>query len=213
MDKKAQETITIAAPNFQTMDIHIVGNAPLVQHRFSKKAATQMLQTHMEGSSKKNKTKVKVARDVDQDYKDATHLGTDGKYGIPAPAFRSAMISACRVAGFQMTKAKLSVFVLADTIDDEDGSPLVHLNGEPEMHTAAVRLANGNTSIAIRPMWREWSAIVRVRWDGDQFTSSDVVNLMMRAGMQVGVGEGRPDSKKSHGMGWGTFDVVTEVTK
>lgn len=209
--QKKVEAVTIAAPNFQTMDITIRGNAPLVQHRFSKKAATQMLQVHMEGDAKKNKSKTKVARDVDQDFKDATHIGTDGKYGIPAPAFRSAMISACRVAGFQMTKAKLSVFVMADTVDDEDGSPLVHITGgDPELHTAAVRLANGSTSIAVRPMWRQWGAVVRVRWDGDQFTSSDVINLMMRAGMQVGVGEGRPDSKKSHGMGWGTFDVVTE---
>ena len=209
MTKKV-EAITIAAPNFQTMDINIEGTAPLVQHRFSKKAATQMLQTHIDGDAKKNKSKVKVARDVEQDYKDATHLGDDGKYGIPAPAFRSAMISACRVAGFQMTKAKLSVFVLADTVDCEDGSPLVHIKGEPELHRAAVRLANGSTSIAIRPMWREWSAVVRVQWDGDQFTSSDVINLMMRAGLQVGVGEGRPDSKKSNGMGWGTYRVVTE---
>lgn len=210
---KIQEVITIAEPNFQTMDIHIRGNAPMVQNRFSKKAATQMLQTHIEGSSKKNKSKVKEARDIEQDYKDATHIGEDGKFGIPAPAFRSAMISACRVAGFVMTKAKLSVFVVADSVDREDGSPLVHINGDPEMHTAAVRLPNGSTSIAIRPMWRKWSAVVRVRWDGDQFTSSDVTNLMMRAGMQVGVGEGRPDSKKSNGMGWGTFDVITEEMK
>lgn len=203
------EAITIAPPNFQTMDISIVGTAPLVQHRFGKKAATKMLQTHMDGDVKKNKSKVKVARDVQQDYLDATHIGEDGKYGIPAPAFRSAMISACRVAGFVMTKAKLSVFVLADSVDAEDGSPLVHITGKPELHTAAVRLANGNTSIAVRPMWKKWSAVVRVQWDGDQFTSADVVNLMARAGLQVGVGEGRPDSKKSNGMGWGTFAVET----
>ncbi len=210
MTIKKTEAITIAAPNFQTMDVSIVGTAPLVQHRFGKKAATQMLQTHIDGDSKKNKSKKREARDIEQDYIDATHIGEDGKYGIPAPAFRSAMISACRVAGFQMTKAKLSVFVIADTVDNEDGSPLVHIKGKPELHKAAVRLANGSTSIAVRPMFKKWSAVVRVRWDGDQFTSSDVINLMMRAGLQVGVGEGRPDSKKSHGMGWGTFEVLTE---
>ena len=208
--QKPVEQITIAAPNFQTMDINIEGTAPLVQHRFGKKAATQMLQTHIEGDKNKNKSKKHEARDIDQDYKDATHIGEDGCYGIPAPAFRSAMISACRVAGFQMTKAKLSVFVLADTVDDEDGSPLVHIKGKPELHKSAVRLANGSTSIAIRPMWKKWSAVVRVQWDGDQFTSSDVINLMARAGLQVGVGEGRPDSKKSNGMGWGTFRILTE---
>lgn len=207
--RKETAQISIPAPNIHTMDITIRGTAPMVQHRFSKKVMNGMLQRQMAGSTAKGK-KTTVARDIDQDYKDATHLGSDGKYGIPAPAFRSAMISACRLVGFQMTRAKLSIFVMADTIDDEDGTPLVHIQGEPEMHKAAVRLATGVASIAIRPMWREWSAVVRVRWDADQFTQTDVINLMSRAGIQVGIGEGRPDSKKSHGMGWGTFECVPE---
>jgi len=32
--------------------------------------------------------------------------------------------------------------------------------------------------------------------------------LLARVGMQVGIGEGRPDSKNSAGMGWGLFEVV-----
>jgi len=208
--KKSVEAITIAAPNFQQMEIKIIGTAPLVQHRFSQKIVRQMLEAHVAGDANKNKSKKKVSRDIQQDYKDATHLGDDGHYGIPASAFRSAMISACRVAGFQMTKARLSVFVEADTLDNEDGQPLVHLEGEPILHKSAVRLANGVASVAIRPMFKEWSAVVRAKWDGDQFTSTDVVHLMMRAGLQVGIGEGRPDSKKSNGMGWGTFRVATE---
>ena len=120
------------------------------------------------------------------------------------------MISACRLVGFQMTKAKLTVFIEPDDFDVEDGSPLVHLVGKPEMHQAAVRLESGVTSIAIRPMWRKWSATVCVRWDADQFTLADMYNLMMRAGQQVGIGEGRPDSRKSHGMGWGLFIIEQE---
>ena len=34
---------------------------------------------------------------------------------------------------------------------------------------------------------------------------TDVTNLMQRVGMQVGIGEGRPDSRDSAGLGWGTF--------
>lgn len=34
-----------------------------------------------------------------------------------------------------------------------------------------------------------------------------MVNLLSRAGLQVGIGEGRPDSKKSAGMGYGLFTV------
>ena len=35
------------------------------------------------------------------------------------------------------------------------------------------------------------------------------MNLMARAGAQVGVGEGRPDSKTSAGLGFGTWEIVT----
>mgnify|MGYP001580518047 FL=1 len=55
-------------------------------------------------------------------------------------------------------------------------------------------------------MWREgWEARVRIRYDGDQFSLADVSNLLARAGLQVGVGEGRADSKNSAGIGWGFF--------
>ncbi len=200
------ENVVIPAPNIQDAYFRLVGTAPLVQHKFSKKARDQMLQAQQEGSRAKSK-KTKDPRDIETEYQAAIHYTEDGKYGIPAPAFRSAMISACRLVGFQMTKAKLSVFVLQDGIDSTDGTPLVHIEGEPEMHQAHVRLESGVASIAIRPMWRQWAVNLHVRFDADQFSTTDVSNLLARAGMQVGVGEGRPDSKKSHGMGWGLFQV------
>jgi hypothetical protein len=203
------DTLIINRPNLEEIVLHIVGDAPYVQHKFSAKARNQMLAKQQAGSTAKGK-KAHAARDIDGEYREAMHLDSKGRAGIPAPAFRSAMISACRLVGFMMTKAKLSVFVVHDTVDADDGTPLVLINGEPEMHQASVRLESGVASVAIRPMWREWSANVRVRYDADQFTTADVVNLMARAGMQVGIGEGRPDSKKSHGMGWGTFSVQSE---
>ena len=204
---KATPALVINRPNLIEMPIAIRGASPYVQHKFSAKARNQMLAKQQAGSTAKGK-KAHAARDIEEEYRAAMHLDREGRAGIPAPAFRSAMISACRLVGFQMTKAKLSVFVIHDTVDADDGTPLVLINGEPEMHQASVRLESGVASVAIRPMWREWTADVRVRFDADQFTPTDVLNLMARAGMQVGVGEGRPDSKKSHGMGWGTFDVM-----
>jgi hypothetical protein len=49
-----------------------------------------------------------------------------------------------------------------------------------------------------------------VRFDADQFTAQDVINLISRVGLQVGICEGRPDSKSSAGCGWGTFRVVPD---
>jgi len=203
------EPVVIARPNIRTVEIEIVGTAPYVQHKFSAKARGLMLAAQIEGPKSKNK-KTRKPRDIQQDYKDAMHLDSNGEHGIPAPAFRAAMISACRVAGFTMTKAKLSVFVKPDSFDADDGTPLVKIKGKPIMHESSVRLESGVASVAIRPMWRKWSAVVSVSYDADQFSANDVYNLMERAGLQVGVGEGRPDSKKSNGMGWGTFAVKVQ---
>lgn len=203
--KEAVPHLVITAPNFQIAAIKIVGTAPYVQHKFSEKSRRKMLADQQKlGGAKGGK---REPRDIEAEYLAAIHIGEDGKFGIPCAAFRSAMIDACRAAGFQMTKAKMSIFCLPDTIDRDEGTPLVHLEGDPEVNEAAVRLESGVASIAIRPMWRSWSAVVKLQWDGDQFGRNDVANLLMRAGGQVGVGEGRPFSKKSHGMGWGTFKL------
>ncbi len=71
------------------------------------------------------------------------------------------------------------------------------------------RNANGGVDLRARPMWPEgWRANVTFRWDADQFSATDVANLLARAGIQVGVGEGRPDSKMSAGVGWGQFEIA-----
>lgn len=200
-------TAAIKAPDIRTVAFNIRGTAPYVQARFSGKAMQAMMSKMAAGSVAKGK-KVREARDFDEDYRNAMHVSTDGWHGIPASAFRQAMISACRLVGFRMTLAKLSVFVLADGFDAIDGIPLIKLAGKPERVDMAVRNQTGVADIRVRPMWREWSAQVKVRYDADQFTTSDVANLMNRVGQQVGIGEGRPDSRESAGLGWGTFELV-----
>ncbi len=199
------QTLTIRAPNLRTLAVQIIGKSPYMQHRFSKKA--EIMAKQQQGSTGKSK-KQHAARDFERDYEEAKHLSVDGWCGIPAPAIRAALISACRLVGFAMTKAKLSVFVEADGNCAKDGTPLIRITqGNPEMVTLPVRNETGVVDIRSRPMWRTWGADVRLTFDADQFTSTDVVNLLMRAGLQVGIGEGRPDSKKSAGMGYGLFTV------
>jgi hypothetical protein len=201
------EAIAISAPNFRFIALELQGTAPYLQARFSEKAMRQMAET-MEAGSTAKKGRKREPRDFDADYRNAMHLTADGQHGIPAAAFRNCAIDACRMAGFQMTKAKMSVFIVADAFDAVDGAPLVLLRGTPEPLSMAVRNASGVADLRMRPMWREWSVTLRVRFDADQFTAADVTNLFHRAGLQVGVGEGRPFSKASNGLGYGTFSIV-----
>lgn len=205
------QAVEITRPNLMVAEFLIRGDAPYCQNKFSQKALAQMAATQAAGSTAK-KGKKREGKDFDACYEGALHVASDGWHGIPAPAFRAALISACRMVGFAMTRAKLSVFCVADGVDREDGTPLVRITkGEPRRIDSLVRNDNGSADIRPRPVWDAgWEAVVRIRFDADQFTLTDVTNLMVRAGLQVGIGEGRPDSKTSAGCGWGTFIVSLE---
>jgi hypothetical protein len=197
--------VTVRAPRFEVAEFRIVGTAPYVQHKFSQKARQQMHETQVAGSTAKKGTK-RNPKDFEAEFVAATHRDAQGRCGIPAPAFRNALISACRIVGFAMTRAKLSLFVEADSFDADDGTPLVFIEPEPHYSELAVRNETGVPDLRARPMWDPgWRASVRISYDADQFTLTDVTNLLLRAGVQVGIGEGRPDSKRSAGMGWGLF--------
>lgn len=204
--------IKISAPNIREAKFIIRGTAPLVVHKFSAKAKA-MIRQKQEAGSLANKGKSKSAKDFEEVFQGARHISTEGWDGIPAAAFRAGIISACRLVGFKMTLAKLSIFVAADGFDKTEGTPLVRILSpvEPERNESMVRLATGVCDISVRPMWRYWGAELRIQYDADQFTADDVRNLLARVGAQVGVCEGRPDSKSSAGCGWGTFELVTEV--
>ncbi len=201
-----EEKIKIEPLVLKELHLRIRGRTPYMQAKFSKKARTILEERHKAGSTSRTK-KNRTARDFDDDGEGARYKMPDNSSGIPCSAFRNAMISACRLVGFKMTLAKLSIFVRADGLDVEDGTPLVKLNGDYEITVKPVRNATGVVDLRARPQWKEWSALVRVTYDSKQFDAQDVYNLMHRVGLQVGVGEGRHDSKSSAGIGLGEFDV------
>lgn len=208
----AKKVIGITAPKIETLTFRIVGTAPMVQNKFSQRVLEGMAADQAAGPSAKKKAK-RDAKDFDACVREATHVSDEGWCGLPASAFRCGLIDTCRLLGFPMTLAKMSVFVVADGYEtDRFGvQPLVRITkGEPKRTDFAVRNATGVADIRPRPMWDEgWEAVVTMRYDADQFTAEDVANLLARMGMQVGIGAGRPFSKDSAGMGWGTFRLAT----
>lgn len=204
---KTETPITVSPPNLMEATFNIVGIEPYMQLRFSTKTQNIMVEKQQVGGTAKSKRTARVARDFDADYEGAMFRGVNGERGIPAAAFRNALISACRLVDFKMTIAKMSVFIIADFLDESDGTSLVRIFGEPEKRLDHVKNATGVADIRCRAMWRKWTAALCVRFDADQFRPQDVTNLLLRAGQQVGVGEGRNDSKKSCGIGCGSFGV------
>jgi hypothetical protein len=206
--------VSIPAPNYQIAAFTIRGDAIYMQNKFSNKAQQEMRDKQAAGQQS-NKGGKRKAKDFKQCYEQAMYRTKEGWHGIPASAFRNAMISACRTVEFKMTHAKLAVFAIADGNDAKEGTPLVKITkGKPHYSEMPVRLDCGSCDIRARPQWDAgWEAVVRLRFDADMFSLADITNLLARAGAQVGVGEGRPDSKKSAGLGFGTFELVQSKTE
>lgn len=205
-NNKEKEDVVISAPRIRIVQFNLTGTAPYMQSRFTKKAMTKMKTIHEAGSQSRGK-KIREARDFKEDYEEAKHISTEGWVGIPAGAFRTAMIDVCRLVGFKMTLAKLAVFIKPDGFDVVDGTPLVKIVGEPEINISGMRNANGGMDLRARPMWRKWSIKLRVEYDENQFSLVDITNLLARVGLQCGIGEGRHNSKMSTGIGFGTFTI------
>lgn len=205
--ERTSKSVAISAPRFGRAEFHIIGTEVLVIHRFSAKTKNEMklkMETGKAASSRKNRE----PKDTDQTYQEARYIAKAGWDGFHAGALRNAMISACRLVGFKMTLAKLSIFVEADGYDkDEPQIPLVRIFGDPTKQEDMARVETGQPYVTVRAAYHGWKSKVRIRWDMDQFTLADITNLLSRVGLQVGLGEGRPDSKNSAGMGWGLFEI------
>ena len=214
--KKAVETtevslvqeIVITPPNYATMTFRICGTAPYVQLPMNKKQE-EIYGVQGEAAAKKKKQKEEPNRD--KEYAESCYVSDQGWHGIPCKAIKDAMIAACRVSDYQMVKARMSFDVIGEGRDPRYLYSLARIYGTRERFDSYPRIPGrmGATvpQLRVRSMWKEWYANVTVTWDDDQFHVTDIANLLTRAGIQVGIGEGRPLSKNSSGMGWGTFRV------
>jgi len=211
--KSVSQSVVISAPNLKTAVFKIAGDSPYVQQKFSQKAKEQMKAKQEAGGTAKKSTK-REPKDFNQCYLDAMYMPSKSKWpngAIPATAIKAAMIAACRLVDFKMTEAKQCVYIEAEDYDKDEGIPLIKITkGKPHKFEQALRVANGNPDIRIRPMWNPgWEAVIRIVYDADRFTLGDVANLLLRAGKQVGIGEGRQASRMCAGLGWGAFSIAS----
>lgn len=194
--------------NLKTATVRIEGTSFYVCNNFGKEGREQMLAKHVSGKTG-GRTK-KPPKNVEKDAYESGHWTEDGKLGIPCGAFRNAMIDACRGAGFKMTLAKMAIEAESDGYDSLDGTPLVLIKGKHQAVVAPTRNATGVIDLRSRThVSPGWTVDLRITWDDDMFSLDDVVNLLDRAGRQIGVGAGRKFSKMSAGCGWGSFKVAS----
>ena len=187
-------SITLPPINIRIMEIGLVGDSPLICHKWSDKAKGMMLDKQLGKAAHK-----KAPKNPEQDFLDSLYPHPDGGYGFPAVAFKSAAVSACRYAeNIKMTHARGAFHVLGE---------MVKIDGTPTPREDMVRVGIGTADIRFRGEFKDWRATLRVRFNAAGMSADQIVNLFNTAGFGVGVGEWRPERDGSYGM----FHVATDA--
>lgn len=188
--------ITLPPLNLQTMQVTLIGDSPLICHAWSVKAKRAMLDKQM-----KKARPAKAAKSPEDDFEASLYKMEDGRYGFPAVAFKSAAVSACRfVEGVKMTEARGAFHIEGE---------LVLIDGEPTSREDMVRVGMGTADIRYRGEFKEWRAVLTIKFNANAVSPEQIVNLLNTAGFGVGVGEWRPEKNGS----FGRFHVATEESQ
>lgn len=198
-------SVTIAPPARAEAMFNIEGDAPLVINCFSTRQITDMREKQKEGGTAQAR-KVRKPKDFDALFEEARHRSVEGWDGFPAMGLQQAMIAGCRSTDLKMVRAKVAFSVKPDGFNRESGVGLVRIRGvKPIACEHNVRLPTGVADIRARAMYLPgWKAQVHLVFDKNLLRLEDVANLLQYGGL-AGLCEGRPNSKNSAGMGWGTF--------
>lgn len=185
--------LQIPAPNYQTVKVNIVGDMPIIFHRFSDKAR-KMIE---DKQAKKASSNVRPKRDPKGEADDAMYWTSDKKAGFPALSFKHSIINAARnIDGLPMTILWGNIFVIAD---DKSTGMVYIKNKKLDLRTDMVRVGRGAADVRYRNQALDWSSVLTIEYNADVLSAEQVVNLVAHAGKSVGGGDWRPQKKGLYG--------------
>lgn len=189
-------------PNATVLNLHplakkvfkmtLVGDSPLICHRWSPKTSRQILDKQM-----KKAATAKKAKDPKADYEDSLYPFPGGGYGFPSIAFKNTAVNACSlISGVTKVEARGAFFVLSD--ENETDDLLVKIKGKPSMREDHVKIMM-TSDIRHRGQFKEWEVELTIQYNSNMITPEQIVNLYMHAGFGIGVGEWRPQRNGDKG--------------
>ena len=138
-----------------------------------------------------------------------TYMDDDGRYCIPAAAFRGAIIKAS--ASFKMGRKSGKYFTSHIEMDPANELvPLTDAHGKPLNYTIDTRRAviQRQGILRSRPKFRDWHAEFTFFYDEGIVTEATAANVFLDfasdAGRRIGVGDFRPE----RGGWFGRFEVT-----
>jgi len=200
------------------LTVEVVGDSPLIVHKWSEKAKKEMLSKQM-----KQATNGKGAKDPEMDFYESLYwlndmpVNKDGdiekkdyekalksgkaRFGFPAIAFKACAIDAAFQQGViaKKTGARGSFH-----LDDE----FVEIIGTPQMREDMVMIGGISkvADIRYRGEFPEWRATLNIKYNAKSITPEQILNMLNIGGFSNGVGEWRPSRD---GL-FGRFHVATQ---
>lgn len=182
--------ITLTRVQRQTIQVRVVGTAPLICHRFDEKAKQMML------DKQQGKRNAKVSKDPEADYERSLYRLSDGTCGFPVTAFKAATVDAARYfQGVKMTELRQALLFKGEGPDQ-----LVAIEGEPRMREDTVRVGMGTADLRYRAQFDKWSTLLTIEFVPSLLSAESVLTLV-DAGGTGGVGEWRPSKAKTGSFG------------
>ena len=191
-----ENNLVVPALNVEIVELVLVGDSPLISHRFSDKNKESML------AIKQNKKKQgREACDPEQEFKDSLYEipGTPGLYGFPAMAFKLAAVRGAKsIPDLPMTDAR-GMF----RIECENHMLIPLRYDELKMVEDVVRIGRGSSDLRYRGYFYNWETTVRIKYNSSVTRLETLIMMFDVAGFGVGVGDWRPEK----GGMYGTFHV------
>jgi hypothetical protein len=199
---EGKRIILLPSRNIQRVRVRIIGETPLITHRFGEDAIAA-IQAAQGGAAKLKKP----PRDPEREFEQAQYRLPDGGYGFPASGVKLAMtIAGQREAGEKRTELMGRISVAAEYLEI--------IGPPPTMRTDRVRLSGqaGLTSLAYRPQFWPWETWVPLRFNANTISLDQVINILDQAGTSVGIGDWRVDKKGTFGMWRVDYDNIEFIT-
>lgn len=204
-----EQVITIPALDIRTATVKIVGDSPLIMHKWSEKAKKEILDKQM----KKAKSKGHDAKDPFTDFISSMYwldgepenktpdgfaaaLEDGARFGFPSTAVKAAAVAAAYRAG--ITKNMVSMNGAFHILGE-----FVEIHGEPVMREDMVRVGMGVADIRYRGEFPEWWSSFTVRYNSAVLSLEQLINMINMGGFACGIGEWRAEK----GGTFGAFHV------
>lgn len=208
MKKVKEEEVIIPAIKIETTVLKIVGDSPLIVHKWSEKAKKEILDKQMKKAKSGGHDVRKPVEDfinslywLSHEPEEKTEEGfakaiqEGATFGFPSVAFKAAAVSGGFRSGATANKVSMNA---AFHIDGE----FVKIDGIPTIREDMVRLGGITRAadIRYRGEFKEWSATFSVRYNKQAISLEQLLTLFNLGGFACGVGEWRPEKGGHYGM-------------